>query len=188
MASNYKTRGQFKKEHPGAYAVIISKKGWAEKCFAHMKYACRTKQTDQEILESASKHLSISAWRKCDPSAYCAARKRGLFAEATKHMRRPVSHRKIGDAFYIEISKNYDVLKDFKTEHPNEYAAICKRGKEFQSLCLGHMKRGKHSYSEEQALDIAKGYKGRTDLFKGNNSVYNYLRIHKLLDVAFPAK
>lgn len=50
------------------------------------------------------------------------------------------------------------------------------------------MKRGKHTYSDEQALDIAKGYKGRTDLFKGNNSVYNYLRSRQLLDVAFPVK
>ena len=31
LTSSYKTRGQFKKEHPGAYAVIISKEGWAEK-------------------------------------------------------------------------------------------------------------------------------------------------------------
>lgn len=188
LASNYETRGQFKKEHPGAYAVIISKEGWAEKCFAHMTYACRPKRTDQEIIESASKHPSISAWRKCDPSAYCAARNRGIFVEATKHMSRPTSHKRKSDAFYIEVSKDYGILKDFKTECPNEYAAICKRGKEFQTLCLGHMKRGKHTYSDEQALDIAKGYKGRTDLFKGNNSVYNYLRSRQLLDVAFPVK
>ena len=188
LASPYPTRGQFKKAHPGAYAVIISKEGWAEKCFVHMKYACRPKQSDKEILESASKHPSIIAWRKSDPGAYTAARKRGLFAEATKHMRRPANHNKKCDAFYIEASQKYDVLKDFKTECPNEYAAICKRGKEFQNLCLGHMKRGKHSYSNEQALDIAKGYKGRTALFKGNNSVYNYLRNHHLLNVAFPPK
>ena len=48
-------------------------------------------RTDQEIIESASKHPSISAWRKCDPSAYCAARNRGIFVEATKHMSRPTS-------------------------------------------------------------------------------------------------
>lgn len=30
LASPYPTRGQFKKAHPGAYAVIISKEGWAE--------------------------------------------------------------------------------------------------------------------------------------------------------------
>ena len=37
LASPYPTRGQFKKAHPGAYEVIISKEGWAEKCFVHMK-------------------------------------------------------------------------------------------------------------------------------------------------------
>lgn len=186
LASDYDTRGQFKKAHAGAYAIIISKEGWAEKCFAHMKYACRPKRTNQEILESASKHPSIIAWRQSDPGAYHAARKRGLFAEATKHMRRPANHKRISDAFCIEMSKNYDVIKDFKTEHPNVYAAICKRGKEFQILCLGHMERKRHSYTKEQALDIAKCYNGRTALFKGNNSVYNYLRNHLLLDIAFP--
>lgn len=100
-----------------------------------MTYACRPKRTDQEIIESASKHPSISAWRKCDPSAYCAARNRGIFVEATKHMSRPTSHKRKSDAFYIEVSKDYGILKDFKTECPNEYAAICKRGKNFK-LCV----------------------------------------------------
>ncbi len=188
LASDYDTRGQFKKAHPGAYAIIISKEGWAEKCFAHMRYACRPKLSDKEIYESASKHTTISAWKTADSGAYCAARKRGIFAEATKHMKRPASHNKKSDDFYIETSKRYNDLKDFVTECPNEYAAICKRGKDFQTLCLGHMKRKKHCYSREQALNIAKDYKGKTALFKGNNSVYNYLRNHQLLDVAFPKK
>lgn len=51
---------------------------------------------------------------------------------------------------------------------------------------IGHMERKRHSYTKEKALDIAKCYKGRTALFKGNNSVYNYLRNHLLLDIAFP--
>ncbi len=50
------------------------------------------------------------------------------------------------------------------------------------------MKRVKHYYTKEQALLIAKGYSGRTALSKGNNSVYNYLRKYKLLDIAFPKK
>lgn len=188
LASNYNTRGQFKKAHPGAYAIIISKEGWAEKCFAHMTYACRPKLSDGEIFESASRHSTISAWKKNDSGAYYAARKRGIFAEAAKHMKRPASHNKKSDDFYIETSKRYKELKEFATECPNEYAAICKRGKEFQILCLGHMKRKRHFYSREEALNIAKGYKGRTALFKGDNSVYNYLRNHQLLDVAFPKK
>ena len=48
------------------------------------------------------------------------------------------------------------------------------------------MERNRHTYSKDQALNIAKAYKGRTALFKGNNSVYNYLRSHLLLDIAFP--
>ena len=92
------------------------------------------------------------------------------------------------DEFYIKLSDGFHVLKDFVKKYPNEYAAICKRGKDFQNLCLGHMERRKHTYSKEQALNIAGNYKGRTALFKGNNSVYNYLRNHHLLDVAFPTK
>ena len=46
----------------------------------------------------------------------------------------------------------------------------------------------KHYYTKEQALFIAKEYSGRTALYKGNSSVYHYLRKHKLLDIAFPKK
>lgn len=186
LASDYDTRGQFKKAHAGAYAIIISKEGWAEKCFAHMKYACRPKWSNKEILESASKYDSISTWKENDSGAYAAARKRGIFIEATKHMKRPTTHNKKSDEFYIKLSDGFHVLKDFVKKYPNEYAAICKRGKDFQNLCLGHMERRKHTYSKEQALNIAGNYKGRTALFKGNNSVYNYLRNHQLLEVAFP--
>lgn len=188
LASNYDTRGEFKNAHPGAYAVIRSKDGWAEKCFAHMKYVCRPELDNQNILKSASLHSSISAWKKDDPGAYYAARRKDIFAEATKHMTRPTNHNKKSDTFYIEISRQYNILKDFKTDCPNEYAAICRRGKDFQVLCLGHMKRVKHYYTKEQALFIAKEYSGRTTLYKGNSSVYHYLRKHKLLDIAFPKK
>lgn len=188
LASNYDTRGDFKKAHPGAYAIIISKDGWAEKCFAHMIYVCRPQLANHDILKSASLHSSISAWRRKDPGAYNAARRKGIFAEATKHMIRPSNHNKKSDTFYIELSRRYDILKNFKTNCPNEYAAICRRGKDFQVLCLGHMKRVKHYYTKEQALFIAKEYSGRTALYKGNSSVYHYLRKHKLLDIAFPKK
>lgn len=86
LASNYDTRGDFKKAHPGAYAIIISKDGWAEKCFAHMIYVCKPRLANHDILKSASLHSSISAWRRKDPGAYNAARRKGIFAEATKHM------------------------------------------------------------------------------------------------------
>lgn len=186
LASDYDTRGQFKKAHAGAYAIIISKEGWAEKCFAHMKYACRPKRTNQEILESASKHPSIIAWRQSDPGAYNAARKRGLFAEATKHMRRPENHKRISDAYYIEKSANYDDLKLFRKECPNEYAAIVRRGKKFLNLCTKHMNRRKHSYTKVEAFAIAKQYETKMQLRKAVPSVYHFLRNQGWLDECFP--
>lgn len=92
LASNYDTRGEFKNAYPGAYAVIRSKDGWAEKCFAHMKYVCRPELDNQYILKSANLHSSISVWKKDDPGAYYAARRKDIFAEATKHMTRPINH------------------------------------------------------------------------------------------------
>src|SRR5574344_108148 len=144
LARSFKHRGEFKKAHPGAYAVIISKEGWAEKCFAHMKYQCRVNLTDTEILRGALKFDSVNDWIKNGKGEYAAAKERGLYERATAHMRRPEPHNKIDDSYYIELCSHYTDYTLFRKEHKNEYIAIKRRGKDFFEQCTKNMIKRKH--------------------------------------------
>lgn len=188
LASSYKSRSDFKKEHPGAYAVIISKDGWADKCFGHMRYKCRVNLSDREILNEALKYKTKNEWQKNDPGGYNASKKRGLFDLATKHMQRPIPHNKISDDFLVQLCSKYNNLAYFRKQHPNEYSVIVRRGKNFMDVCFKNMTKKKHFYTKEEAMRIAKEYSSRTRLFKENNSVYYYLNKNDLLDVCFPLK
>lgn len=185
MARSYKYRGEFKKAYPGAYAVIIQK-GWADKCFAHMEYLYRVNLSDEEILQGALKYETINEWQINEGGAYNAAKKRGLFEKATKHMHRPKPHNTIPDSYYISLSSQYTDLKQFRLEYVNEYAAIVRRGKVFYEMCTKHMKKRKHTYTKEEAFSIAKQYKSRMELNKANLSVYTFLYTRGLLDECFP--
>lgn len=186
LCSSYKFRGEFKKEHPGAYAIIISKEGWAEECFQHMEYQCRVNLSDEDILKGASMYKTINEWQENDGGAYNAAKKRGIFEEATKHMQRPPAYNKKPDEYYLEVSSNYKDLALFRKECPNEYAAITRRGDAFLELCTRHMNRRKHTYTKEEAFAIAKHYTTKMQLNKANPSVYNYLRTRGWLNECFP--
>lgn len=184
LASSYKSRGEFKKTHPGAYYVIRAK-GWANKCFAHMTYKCRVNLSNDEIIKGASKYKTKNEWQRNDKGAYKAAKSRGIFDIATKHMQRPTPHNYKPDSYYLNKSSQYNELKTFKLECPNEYAAIIRRGKEFKNKCFSHMQKHKKSYTKEEAFAIAKQYPTRMALHNANLSVYTYLYTKKLLDECF---
>lgn len=57
ISSPYHYRSDFKKDHPGAYAVIIEK-GWEKECFKHMDYKCSPKRSDEQILEKVKEEYN----------------------------------------------------------------------------------------------------------------------------------
>lgn len=149
LARPFKHRGEFKKVHPGAYAIIISKEGWAEKCFAHMEYQCRVNLTDEEIIRGALKFDTVSELKRNGKGEYAAAKERGLYEKATAHMRRPSPHNKIDDSYYIELCSHYTDYTLFRKENSNEYVAMKRRGKDFFEQCTKHMIRRKYQRTKE---------------------------------------
>lgn len=68
------------------------------------------------------------------------------------------------------LTQKYSVLSDFKKEHPNAYAAICRNN---WHVLTSHMERKVHFYTKEECREHALLYTTRSEFQKNDRGYYD---------------
>ncbi len=83
-AKRFNCRREWRLKSRLVYTYAV-KKGWLERCVAHM-VPLRPDWTLDQCRDDAKNHGSLTAWRDASPAAYRAARKYGWVSECAGHM------------------------------------------------------------------------------------------------------
>lgn len=101
-AAGYDSVKEWRTNEPSAYATASQQKLLSE-LTAHMhKRIVHGYWTEERILDSAKKFDQISKWSAAYPSAYGAARKKGLVQLATSHMT-PIGNKKLRCVYIVKV-------------------------------------------------------------------------------------
>lgn len=183
-ALKYQTRRDFRNNSPKFYDSAKRRKILDEIC-AHMATVDSIYWTKERCRERAMLYQTKMEFKHNDGSAYTTSVREGWLDEICTHMHSPEPKRKWTYEKLKETASLYKTRKEFKENDYSAYTTVV-REKVIDDICT-HMEKKRKSFTDEEALNIAKGYTGKTALFKGNRPVYTYLRTRGLLDKAFPS-
>jgi hypothetical protein len=130
-AKKYKTKKEFSKRAPWAYAKA-RRLGVFEKCCSHMLSRAEASKRGQtvwsidKVLKTAKKHSRKIDFRKKDNAAYQAARRNGWLEEATQHMEHRVEP--LSKEICRKVAKKYKLKSTFRSKERSVYSRMCKKG------------------------------------------------------------
>ncbi len=93
----------------------------------------------EKVLKDAKKYKSRSKWKRNSPAAYGAARERGYFLKAVKHMKKPPPHGIWSKENIIKNARKFKTIKIWMKKEPGAYGAAQK--KKILKEATKHMKR-----------------------------------------------
>jgi predicted house-cleaning noncanonical NTP pyrophosphatase (MazG superfamily) len=117
----------------------------------------RRKLTDALIAEIARQFSTISEFQKADPSAYKAARERGILTSVCEHMKR--SHRSFTVQSLTDIALKYDSKTAFKKADSSAYNAALNLGI-VSEICM-HMEKIYGKWTKDIIVELAKNFDTR---------------------------
>ena len=94
---------------------------------------------EKDVIKDAKKYNSRSEWKRNSPAAYRAARERGYFLKAVKHMKKPPPHGIWSKENIIKNAKKFKTIKIWMKKEPGAYGAAQK--KKILKEATKHMKR-----------------------------------------------
>ena len=194
-ALKYKTRSEFAKESPSAYARARRLGLLNEVCSHMFSSISKTspKWTEETIKEEALKYKTRSEFAKGSPSAYDKARRSGLLNEVCSHMPK----RREQPKMYRLISKpsrqpkwNYFTMKAEAERYTTrtQFAQGSSGAYDQARLegCLDdiceHMEVLKRHWDEESVTEVAKTYDTKTEFAQLAGGAYHWARQFGILD------
>lgn len=134
-ALKYSTRSEWQRKSGGS-CFAAKKLGIFEQCTAHMiknPNRFNTKWTYQDLIQDAKKYETKYEWFENSQAKYRAAKRRGIFEECVKHMRKRTHYaggRKKKWTFEVIIKdlENYDSYKMWREQSVSAYQAATKLG------------------------------------------------------------
>ena len=136
-AQKYNSKSEWQRNSSGSYEAA-KKLNIFDAAVMHMsRPSISTKWDDASIKDDALNYTSKSAWARQSPGAYEAAKKLNIFAEVTKHMKRPSMSLKWDDEAIRNDAKKYSSKSQWKKGSIGAYTAAKKRG--IYELVTQHM-------------------------------------------------
>lgn len=141
--------------------------------------------TEQELYDIAKLYKYRSEFKKVSPKAYDNAKRKGILDKVCTHMKKKSPAR-------IEMTENEIRIEALKYEKRSEFlkhaGVAAKRAKElgiYEIVCA-HMKDTHWKYTKEEAIEIAKQFRNRTELQNADKAAYKRLEFYNLLDIILP--
>ena len=180
-AAKHGRRSDWSRADRRAY-LAAAKRGLLDTVCAHMKpVPPKRVRSDQEIRASAAAFPSRAAWERGDPSAYYAARRRGLMDAVCQHM--PRSPRKLPLEALMASAALYKNRNAWKKADPSAYVCACQRG--LLEVVCAHMTRKRvpsEYWTLERCKESAAAYCSREAWSNGARSAYYQARKNGWLD------
>ncbi|MCA0940174.1 hypothetical protein LCM28_09850 [Salipiger pacificus] len=176
-AKEFTTRTAWRKAAPAA-AESAMVNGWFEEATAHMVELCRPKgywDIKENVLASARKFETITAWQKGDPSAIMPARRNGWFEEATAHMTRVLREAGYWNVkeHTIESAREFTSISAWIAKYRTAYEAAKANGwlEEATSHMIQRTPRG-HWKIKENVLASARACTTRNEWWSKYGAAY----------------
>jgi predicted GIY-YIG superfamily endonuclease len=137
---NHKLFKDWRLEYPGAYNTALRNKKLIEEIHSVL---AKTKGgqviiwTKEKILQEALKFKTRGEWFRKSASSYNAAKRLGIFVEASKHM--ILVRRKLTDSLIMEDALKYKLRGEWKNNSSSIYSAATRK-KEIFKKATAHMK------------------------------------------------
>ena len=141
--------------------------------------------TEQELHDIAKRYKYRSEFKNINPKAYHNAKRKGILDKVCAHMKKKSPAR-------IEMTENEIRIEALKYEKRSDFLKhariAAERARElgiYEVVCA-HMKNAHWKYTKEEAIEIAKQFRNRTELLNANKAAYKRLASYKLLDSILP--
>jgi hypothetical protein len=144
-----------------------------------MAKGSRRKFTPEILAALAARYETRSAWQRADPSAYQAARRRGLLEEVCAHMQ-PVPHVRTLDEIKASAAR-YTNRKAWLEADASAYQIAMRRGV-LDEVCE-HMPRLRRRFTREGLMASAAQYASRADWRNADPKEYECALRRGLLDL-----
>lgn len=145
-----------------------------------------TRFTELQLYDIAKCYKHRSDFRKGAPKAYDSAKRKGILDKVCAHMEKKTRKKKteMSKEEILTEAKKFNCRSDFL-----KHASIAaKRAHDlgiYDEVC-SHMTDHHWKYTIEEATQISKAFKTRTNLFNGNKAAYHRLKNSGLLEELFP--
>ena len=172
-AAKHRRRSDWKQADPSAY-LAAAKRGVLDHVCAHMQPVPprNLPRSIEEIKASAARYQSRIAWRRGDPAAYHAAKRRGLFDDVCAHM--PRSPRQLSLEALMASAAPYTSRSEWKQADPSAYTRASQRG--LLDIVCAHMTSKVHPpgyWTLARCKESASAYTSRTAWSEGAAYAYH---------------
>jgi hypothetical protein len=183
LASQYKTRKDFKEAHKQAYGAVMDKK-LANQVFAHMKLI-RTYWTEEMLKKTLIGYVDIETYKRENESAYTTICNRGLRLKLLGHIER--KHRSHTNKSLHELALKFKTRVEFSRIERAAYNTAINRGI-LNNIC-SHMERlVKESWLDSELQILANECSSRQDFKNKYPSAHSISKKRELLDIFFANK
>jgi hypothetical protein len=183
LASQYKTRKDFKAAHKQAYGAVMDKK-LANQVFAHMKLI-RTYWTEDMLKETVVGYSDIETYKKENESAYTTICNRGLREKLLGHIER--KHRSHTNKSLQELALKFKTRVEFSRMEGGAYNTAINRGI-LNDIC-SHMERLlKEGWADSELQILANECISRQDFKNRYPSAHSISKKRNLINIFFAEK
>lgn len=174
LAQRCKTVTEWRNTHPQALKDA-KVHGIYEKCIEHMNVRQYNQWSKEECLEHAQQYATRSEWSRGHAATYHYSKKMGWFNECVAHMPKPYETTKLDmtKEQCLAHAKKFKTRTEWSQGHTQSYRLARRMG--WFNDCVAHMTTPKprKQWTEEECVNIAKGYPDRKAWREGNLSSYS---------------
>lgn len=143
----------------------------------------KSKYTNEELQEEALKYHTINAFRKGNPSAIKAARRRGIYKNIITHMPCPKNRARTEKEILSEALKYTTIIEFWKNASGVAKAAL---RLEIYGKAIAHMPPGiTNSYEDKELIELALTCKTKVEFREKYNGAMQVIYKRKLQNIAF---